>query len=148
MRLNSSARQLAKARASSVLAVPGTPSSSTWPSESNAAIRSSTASSCPITTRWTCSFRRSATARTSVSSMQDLFAEAVDAAGEREHRRALGAARAVRRDGGVRRGGELAQLVAALRAEPAGDPFEAGRPLERARRAVVLGEPLDRRVEV
>src|SRR5262245_52785735 len=80
--------------------------------------------------------------------MQDLFAEAVDAAGELEHRGALGATGTADGGGRMRRGGELAQPRRARAAEADGHPLEAGGPLERARRAVVLGEALDGRVEV
>ena len=62
MRPNLSDMAAAKARTSSVLAVPGTPSSSTCPSENRLTSSRSSASSCPTTALWTCSFSCSAIA--------------------------------------------------------------------------------------
>src|SRR5262249_7432088 len=68
----------ANTRASKVFAVPGTPSSSTWPSESSATSIRSRARSWPISTLWTSPRSRSVISRIAVSSIGHLLSKLVD----------------------------------------------------------------------
>src|SRR5690554_4572352 len=68
MRLVSSCRVRLRVRTSSVLATPGTPSSSTWPPTSSEMMRPVTAPSCPTTALPTSLRTRANMARSSVAS--------------------------------------------------------------------------------
>src|SRR6185436_11332636 len=89
IRLKGRLRQAAKHWASRVLAVPGTPSSSTWPSARAASNIRSTATSWPTTTRLTCRCRRCLRSRMAGRSIEDLLSETVDASGHGEDALAL-----------------------------------------------------------
>src|SRR5512133_493921 len=78
IRLNPIPSAVAKARASSVLATPGTPSTSTCPSESSATSRRSRALSWPTTTLWISARSRSVTSRITVSSIRHLLSPPVN----------------------------------------------------------------------
>src|SRR5262245_47017595 len=86
MRFPSSPRQAANERTSSVLPMPGTPSSSTWPSASSAIVSMRSSSDCPITTRPTSRSRLSHSARTCSESMDHPPMPVLDGAGQLEHR--------------------------------------------------------------
>src|SRR5512140_2945900 len=77
-RLNPTPSAAAKARASSVLAVPGTPSTRTCPSERRAVRSRSRAASCPITTLWISTLSASTRSRIACSSIGELLPPARD----------------------------------------------------------------------
>src|SRR5690606_1740215 len=136
MRLNASDKLAANERASSVLAVPGTPSSRTCPSHKRLTSMRSKVASCPTTTRCTSSRRRSPSARTVFRSMGHLLSPSVNAPGGVDHAAGALAARLARLAHLALELGEAQGQAAPLGhpVEPAGGAgeVEAGRRVQRA----------------